>query len=197
MRSSECRAGAVIALLLAVATGPIGAACSPVPPAGQRTASAAVECAGADAEASPQDTKTLTDLRRSIETSPFYAIGSRAGVASCRVTRDEGSIRFDYTFRDGASLRVTRNPKIEYTDQELQLAVALTENPVTVLMRAEQASFGPKGCGIDWRRPEIGQASDATRETENVYRGEVCNCMARARSDASGRVTRLQLRSAC
>ena len=197
MRSSECLANAAtMACRLLVVTSLTVAACSPRPVASQR-ASAPPECSGADAVASAQDAKTLTDLRRSIEMGPFYAVGSRAGVASCRITRDADSLRLEYTFRDGASLRVTRNPKIEYTDQELRLTFALAENPVAVLTRAEQAAFDSKGCGIDWRQPEVGPASDDPRSTENVYRGEVCNCQARARSDASGRVVQLQMRSAC
>lgn len=168
-----------------------------MPVASQSASGPPPECTGADTGATAQDAKALTDLRRSIEMGPFYAIGSRSGLASCRVTRDSESIRLEYTFRDGASLRVTRNPKIEYMDQELRLVTALAESPVAVLTRAEQAAFGPKGCGIDWRQPEVGPATDDPRSTENVYRGEVCNCQARARSDASGRVLRLQLRSAC
>lgn len=196
MHSSERSAGATIVCRLLVATSLTAAACSPMPAATQR-ASAPPECSGSDAVASAEDAKTLTDLRRSTEIGPFYAVGSRAGVVSCRITRDADSIRIEYTFRDGASLLVTRNPKIEYTDQELRLTFALVENPVAVLTRAEQAAFDSKGCGIDWRQPETAPASDDPRATENVYRGAVCNCQARARSDASGRVMRLQLRSAC
>jgi hypothetical protein len=197
MHSSERSTGAAtIACRLLAITSLIATACSPMPAATQR-ASAPPECSGADAVASAPDAKTLTDLRRATEMGPFYAVGSRAGVASCRITRDADSIRLEYTFRDGASLRVTRNPKIEYTDQELRLAFALVENPTAVLTRAEQAAFDAKGCGIDWKQPETAPADDDPRSTESVYRGQVCNCQARARSDASGRVMRLQLRSAC
>ena len=171
-------------------------ACSSVPATGQSTGAAPPDCTGTNT-GSPQDTETLTALRRSVETGPFYAIGSRSGVASCRVTRDADAIRLEYTFRDGASLRVTRNPKIEYTDQEVRLVSPPSESAVAVLTRAEQAAFDAKGCGIDWRQPETAPAGDDPRATERIYRGDVCNCQARARSDASGRVVRLQLRSAC
>ena len=171
-------------------------ACSPMPATGQSPGAASPDCAATNA-GSPQNADTLAAVRRFVETGPFYAIGSRAGVASCRITADADAITLEYTFRDGASLRVTRNPKIEYTDQELRLAFPIGENPVVVLTRAEQAAFDAKGCGIDWRQAETGPASDDPRSTESIYRGDVCNCQARARSDASGRVVRLRLRSAC
>jgi hypothetical protein len=103
----------------------------------------------------------------------------------------------EYTFRDGASMRITRSQETEYTDQEVRLASPLNENPVAVLRRAEHASFDAQGCGIDFGTLETTQPGDEPGATESIYRGTVCNCQARARSDASGRVLRLQLRSAC
>ena len=198
MHSSKGANGVMtLASRLAVVTSLIAMSCSPVPVASQPAGTASPDCAAPSAGASPQDASIVAALRRSVETGPFYTIASRSGVASCRVTSDADTIRLEYTFRDGAALRVTRNTKIEYTDQELRLVSPLGENPVTVLTRAEQAAFSPKGCGIDWLQPETAPAGDDPRSTERIYRGDVCNCQARARSDAAGRVLRLQLRSAC
>jgi hypothetical protein len=197
MHSSERAAGAAIAVSrLVIVAGLIAAACSPVPVASQPVGTTSPVCTAA-ANTPPKDAGALAALRRSIETGPFYTLAFPAGVASCLVTGDADVIRLEYMFRDGASLRVTRNPSIEYTDQELRLAAPLGERATAVLTRAEQAAFGAKGCGIDWRTPETGPAADDPRSTESVYRGDLCNCQARARSDGSGRVVRLQLRSAC
>jgi hypothetical protein len=194
MRSSEIgpRVTTIVSRL-AIAASVLAFSCSPAPSAGV----ASPDCTSADASAPPQAADALTELRRSVEAGPFYALASRSGVASCRVTRDADAITLDYSFRDGASLHVTRNPQTEYTDQEVRLASPLDESPVDVLMRAERATFDAKGCGINWRRLETSQPTDEPGATDSIYRGDVCNCQARARSDAAGRVLRLQFRSAC
>jgi hypothetical protein len=67
---------------------------------------------------------------------------------------------------------------------------------INELTDAEQAAFGADGCGIDWRQPET-RPPDAERVTETIYRGDVCNCQARVRSDTAGHVAGLIVRSAC
>jgi hypothetical protein len=133
-----------------------------------------------------------------VEAGPFYALSSaKPGVATCRASEEADTIALEYTFRDGGWLRVKRQPSIEYTEQEVRFASPLDENPVAVLTLAEQAAFGAKGCGIDWRQPEKRPAGDSASVTEMIYRGDVCNCQGRVRSDAAGRVTGLVFRSAC
>jgi hypothetical protein len=168
------------------------AACSPPPKATPSSGPSAPDCAPP-----PQHATTVAEIRRSVESGPFYAIASRSGLATCHATAEDGAIKLEYNFRDGASLWITRSQETEYTDQEVRLASPLTESPVTVLTRAEQAAFDAKGCGIDWHKVETTKPNDEPDTTESIYRGDVCNCQARARSDASGRVLRLQLRSAC
>lgn len=191
MRSSSGAA----AIVLAIAAGLFVAACSPPPSATPSSGRSSPDCAST--AASPQDAQAVTTLRQAIEQGPFYALAARAGVATCRATREDGSTKLEYNFRDGASLHVTRNEATEYTDQELRLASPLGEPPVAVLTRMEHAAFDAKGCGIDWRTVETRKPTDEPDATESVYRGDVCNCQARARSDAAGRVLRLQFRSAC
>ncbi len=181
MRSSK------LAVLLVFA-----AACSRPPATTQSSGSSTPDCAPP-----PQQASAVAEIRRSVESGPLYAVASGAGLASCHATADEGAIKLEYTFRDGASMRITRSQETEYTDQEVRLASPLTESPVAVLTRAEQAAFDAKGCGIDWGKVETAQPGDEPGATESIYRGSVCNCQARARADASGRVLRLQLRSAC
>ena len=94
-------------------------------------------------------------------------------------------------------MRVTRNAQIEYSDQEVRFASPPSESPVAVLTRTEQAAFDGKGCGIDWRSGDTSAASDDPSARETVYRGDTCNCQARVRSDAKGRVVGLLFRSAC
>jgi hypothetical protein len=102
-----------------------------------------------------------------------------------------------YVFADGATLRVTRDPTIEYSDQEAQFGAALTDDPVALLTRAEHSGFGSEGCGIDWQHAATEAAAEDAKSTEQVYRGEVCNCQARVRRNAGGKVVGLLLRSTC
>jgi hypothetical protein len=127
----------------------------------------------------------------------LYELAARAGVSTCRVNDEDTAIRIEYAFRDGATLRATRNLDIEYSDQQLRLASPLDDGVIPLLARAEQSAFGEKGCGIDWRQPETKAADDDATLRESIYRGNTCNCQARTRADAAGRVVMLSLRSAC
>jgi hypothetical protein len=198
MRSSNI-VGRFAALVphIVVAVGVLCGGCSPVPVASQTPAALpAADCVAADA-ASPAQDAQVTSLRRSVEMGPLYAVASKSGRTGCQVGRDSTAITITYMFRDGSSLIVRRDPQIEYSNQEARLTSPIDENPVAVLTRAEQASFGDKGCGINWRQPESKPAADDAKMTETVYRGDTCNCQARTRADAAGRVFVLSLRSAC
>ena len=113
------------------------------------------------------------------------------------MSHEPDSLTVEYTFSDGGWLRVTQQPRIEYFDQEVRLTSPLTEDPVAVLKRAEQAAFDQQGCGIEWQHAEKQSAEDDKSATETIYRGDLCNCQARVRTDAAGRVVGLLLRSAC
>jgi hypothetical protein len=108
-----------------------------------------------------------------------------------------GVITLDYSFRDGGWLHVKRDPRIEYNDQEARFELPPGANPIAILTRAEMVAFGDKGCGIDWSESEKAPAADDASAIETIFRGDVCNCQARFRSNAAGRVVGLSLRSAC
>lgn len=177
------------------------AACSALPSPHQSAAlpAKAPVCTQIDAGAPLQNADTLLALRRSVETGPLYAAAAAASgvVAACHVRHDSGVTALDYRFGDGATLHVERDARIEYTEQKARLALPLRESAVDILVRAEQAVFGIAGCGIDWRRPETQAADGNPGAIDMVFRGDVCNCQARVRRDAAGRVVGLALRSAC
>ena len=83
------------------------------------------------------------------------------------------------------------------SDVEVRFAIPPPEPVADVLVRAEQAAFGAAGCGINWKHPETRAAEGNPGTTESVFRGDTCNCQARVRRDAAGRVTGLALRSNC
>ena len=201
MRSSE--SDGCLALLvwpLFIAGSLLLAACSTPPVASQTTSTArALECAIAGPGLSPQEAQTVDVLRGTVEKGPLYAIANSAagGPASCRIGADSSGIALEYTFRDGAWLRVMHDPRIEYDNQDVRFASPLAEDAVTVLTRVEQTAFAPGGCDIDWRKAETQQAGDDPGSTETIYRGDTCNCQARVRKDIAGRVVGLVFRSAC
>jgi len=162
-------------------------------------ASASPSCAVIEGKPSTQDVALAAALKLNIETSPFYTIPvSIKGLDSCDVRfYPDGEIGLEYHFREGSWLQVKRNERIEYTEQNVRLNLMLQEEPETILARAEQSAFGANGCGIDWRQPETQQADDDRSVTETFFRGDICNCQARIRRNASGRVVGLMLRSAC
>lgn len=138
-------------------------------------------------------------LKESIETSPFYRIPAASkGLPSCDLRfYPDGEMELEYHFLDDNWLQVKRNARIEYTEQNVRLNLQLAEQPETILARAEQSTFGPNGCGIDWQQSETQLAKDDRNVTETIFRGDVCNCQARIRRNAYGRVVGFMLRSAC
>jgi hypothetical protein len=176
------------------------ASCSTQPRAKQTTTQRAVpDCVVTAAEGtlSPQIQDAVAAFQHAVETGPLFTVpASRADVASCRIGYQSGMTSLEYQFRDGGWLRAKRDPRIEYSDQEVRFPVP-PENPLAILTRAERATFGENGCGIDWNVNETHAAEDGHGAVEAIYRGDTCNCQARVRSDATGRVVGLTLRSAC
>jgi len=156
------------------------------------------DCAVSGTSVSSQDNDAVATLRRTVERGPLYAVSAaRIGVKACRVNQESAELTLEYTFRDGGSLRVTHQPRIEYTDQEVRFATAFADDPVNVLTLVERAAFGEQGCGIAWRDARTQPAEGDPSSRETIYRGDVCNCQARVRTTPAGRVTGLLFRTAC
>ena len=173
------------------------AACSAAPVDGRAAQSTPTECV-ADAGLSPQDAEAGANLQRTVAAGPFYAaIAGKANLASCRIGNDSGAATVEYKFSDGGWMRVTHDARIEYSSHEVRFGSAYTDRPIEVLTRAEQVAFGAGGCGVDWGQSERSPAADDATATETIYRGSVCNCQARVRSDGAGRTLGLVFRSTC
>jgi hypothetical protein len=159
---------------------------------------AALECVSIGTPAPAQDVAAVAAFRRAVEANPFFELAAAQSTpAECRVRSDEGKIELEYRFRDGSELHSSRDPSIEFTENRLQLASPLREDPVAILKRAERAAYGDKGCDIDWQTAETQRATGEGSDYEDVFYGDTCNCQARVRHDSTKRVTGLTLRSAC
>lgn len=190
----------LLAKRLSVWSSIVLAACSVSPTPSQSAAPLPVltSCTVIGGAATPQDAATLLALRHSVEKGPLYTIPAvAAGVASCHVRQESAVIVLEYRFKDGGWLHVKRDARIEYSEQEARFALSPAENPVTILAGAERVAFGHNGCGIDWRQAETQTAGDDPSATEAVFHGDMCNCQARVRRDAAGRIVGLMLRSTC
>jgi hypothetical protein len=177
-----------VGILAAVCTGALAAE-NPVP----------ATCTAVPAAPSPEAAAVGKALRDSIEAGPFYTIPAAArGVADCRVRYLPGGfVKLEYRFKGDGALRVKHDAMIEYTEQSADMTLGPGDDPQAILVRAEQAAFGPDGCGIDWSQPKEQPARDNPSVKETVFRGDVCNCQARIRRDAKGQAVGLVLRSAC
>jgi hypothetical protein len=175
------------------------AACSEHPAPKVKAPAEAHACVVLEGKPSSKNNDLVAELKRTIETSPFYTIPASAeGLSSCDVRfSPEGEIGLGYHFRDGSWLQVKRNERIEYMELNVRLNQKLNEQPETILARAERAAFGTSGCGIDWHQSETQQAKDDSGKTETLFKGDVCNCQARIRPDVSGQAVELMLKSAC
>jgi hypothetical protein len=194
MRSSDgTRGRGAAAITLAAGTFALLAACSSAASNRSQTPSP-IDCAKARDEAAGTD---VAALLTTVESGPLYALlAGSSPSASCNATLDNGRVVLEYRFGSSSTLRMTADPRIEYTDQEARLAAPPTEDPVEILKRIERSAF-PEGCGVDWTAPEAQTGRDAVIAHEEVFRGTTCNCQARVGETASGRVASLGFRSAC
>jgi hypothetical protein len=195
MRSSDgTRGRGAAAITLAAGTFALLAGCSSAASNRSQTPSP-IDCAKARDRAAGTD---VAALLTAVENGPLYALlaGSSPAAVSCNATVDDGRIVLEFGFGPAGTLRMTADPRIEYTDQEARLAAPPTEDPVEILKRIERSAF-PEGCGVDWTAPEAQTGRDAVIAHEEVFRGTTCNCQARVGETASGRVASLGFRSAC
>lgn len=200
MHSSD-RASARRWLPAAAIAGPaLLLACSAAPIIAEPTLIAAGSdgCKTAGPGSTPGQQVRATALARGARTSPLYlATGDGSPELACEIRIDAGAISIAYRFANGGHLQLNRDDRIEYTEQDAQLVVPPKEPGEDILARAERAAFGAAGCGIDYRHGETRPAQGEAGTVETVLRGDVCNCQARVRKSASGRVMALLLRSSC
>lgn len=185
---------ACIAIVHAVA---LGSSCSRASESPRDTPpTASVECVPALSSAAP-DPKMLRDLRTSAEGSSLFQAARASGVVvSCEATSQNSLLTLTFRFSDKTSFTIGRDPQIEYTSQEVSFAQPLADDASTILKRGEREAFGADGCGIDWSAGHTEPSADGV-SSDRVFRGDVCQCQARIRSDKTSRVIGLLLRSTC
>jgi len=115
---------------------------------------------------------------------------------TCRLDVQGGRTNLTYTFRHGAQLIAQTDPKIEFSEQRVEMVHMDPTKAIALLKQAELDAYRPDGCGISWTNGEEKSPANSGGTRETVFWGETCNCQARLiyKDDY---VVILILRSAC
>lgn len=139
----------------------------------------------------------IRTLQQQMTAGPFYKelLLHFGKPLTCSVDVQNGGTNLTYTFRRGVQLIAQTDPKIEFTEQRIELIHMDTAKAIALLKRAELDAYRPGGCGISWTSGQEESPGAASRR-EIVYRGDTCNCQARL-IYKDNYVVMLVLRSAC
>jgi hypothetical protein len=156
--------------------------------AGGQTTQSASQCSIpgsiSDAGNVPESSqKVVREFQRRLEAGPFYIeLQRRLGKpksCSLKLKLDGDTIALSYVFRHHARLSARTNPTIEYSQQRAELRGLSREDSIALLKKAEAASYGQDGCGINWTHSEDEATDDPPKSHATVFRGDSCNCQAR------------------
>jgi len=131
--------------------------------------------------------------------SPFYKelVRRRGRATGCQLAISGDNLTVTYGFRGGARLEAKANPKIEYSEQRMDLRGLTRSQAMALLKAGEKQAWGAKGCGIRWRHVDEDSPGDQPGSHEVVYRGNNCNCQGRMVYEKKSGLVALVLRSAC
>ena len=88
-------------------------------------------------------------------------------------------------------------PQIINEDQATELATSTDAELKELFGRIERQAQGSEGCGIDWAQQPEKAAGDDPSLTDELFRGDTCNCQARVRRNRDNRVVGLLFRATC
>jgi hypothetical protein len=143
-------------------------------------------------------TAEIRSFEDRLEAGPFYReLRGRFGrPVSCRTQFDQGRIEVTYAFRNHRQLIASIDPKIEFSEQRLEIRHMEMTKAIALLKAAEADAYRPNGCGIAWDHAAERSFDGPAGSGEVVYRGTTCNCQARVTYQNNYAVS-LVLRSAC
>jgi hypothetical protein len=135
----------------------------------------------ADSAIPAEHQKEARELLQSVSAGPFYQelVRRRGTPATCRISADDTNLTLIYEFRGNARLEAKSNSSIEYSEQRMELTGLTQARAMALLKATEKHSWGAKGCGINWIRPDEEQPGKEAGSREVVYRGGSCNCQGR------------------
>ncbi len=142
--------------------------------------------------------KQVRDLQQHVEAGPFYKkmLQQLGKPQSCNVRQEGDAIALSYGFVKDARLDAQADSAIESSMQRATFSGLDREKALALLKKGESNSYGRKGCGIDWKRPEDETMDSPAGSRATVFRGDSCNCQARILYQGDS-VVALVLSSAC
>ena len=155
-------------------------------------------CTGSLSQASAELQQAYPSFQHHIENGPLYqALQQRVGPPRIcvRSVQDDG-LRLAYKFSKSGVLVARIDPRIEFSEQRVNLKGLDEADAKGLLQAAEANTFGTTGCGIAWDQPATEERGTFSGSREIVYLGDACNCQARVVYDGA-KVIGLVLRSAC
>ncbi len=190
MTAGSLAALAILGLLTACESG--------VKQTDAQTKTAPLVCTGSLSQASAELLKAYPSFQRHIEDGPLYqALQERLGPArGCVRSVQADGLRLVYKFSKSGALVARIDPRIEFSEQRVNLKGLDEAQAKSLLQAAETNTFGTTGCGIAWDQPVTEKRGTFGGSREVVYRGDACNCQARVAYDGA-KVIGLLLRSAC
>ena len=155
-------------------------------------------CTGDLSQAPSELQSAYPPLRHHIEAGPLYqALKQRLGPPrSCARSVQGRALRLAYEFPRNGTLVAQIDPRIELSEQRVNIQGLEDAEAKSLLQAAETNAFGATGCGLNWERPVTEEAGTFGGSSEVVYRGDACNCQARVVYDGE-KVIGVVLRSAC
>jgi hypothetical protein len=155
-------------------------------------------CTGDLSKAAAKLQKAYPSFQRHIEAGPLYqALEQRLGPPRrCARSLQAGALRLTYEFPRNGALVAQIDPRIEYSEQRVNLQGLEEAEAKGLLQAAETNAFGATGCGLNWERSVTEEPGTIGSSSEVVYRGDACNCQARVVYDDE-KVIGVVLRSAC
>ena len=140
----------------------------------------------------------IRNLQDGLKAGPFYKelLLQFGKPLSCILEFDDGKIGLTYTFRGRSQLIARTDPRIELSEQRVQIPRMEMTKAIALLKAAEKDAYRPNGCGITWDHPAEESTGGQAGFREAVYRGTTCNCQARVTS-RNNYVVSLVLKSAC
>ncbi len=155
-------------------------------------------CTGSLSQASAELQNAYPSFQHRIEEGPLYqALQEHRGPPrGCVRSVQADGLRLAYKFSKSGALVARIDPRIEFSEQRVNLKGLDEAQAKSLLQAAETNTFGTTGCGIAWDQPVTEKRGTFGGSREVVYRGDACNCQARVAYDGA-KVIGLLLRSAC
>lgn len=174
------------------------AACSLVAFSGGKRSCVTQGRPGASDDVPASRQKEVRQFQDHVESGPLYKeLERRIGKpGACKINLEDENMTLSCAFPSNMRLEARTNPRIEFSEQRVELRGLGQKKALALLKQSEIDSFGRDGCGVKWNRPVEEASARPAGSREVVYRGDTCNCQGRVVYENNS-IVALVWRSAC